>query len=106
MVVAGQLAEMRAVSPRYLYRIQPPAHTDGSFQAQYFRNYIASMSYPEVHFQVLLYADVVRDRLRNRVSSPDDPLTQAESESILWHEVVTMVVASWGVNYERKEWIS
>ena len=105
MLVVGQLAEVRAVSPRYLYRAQPPSVADRSPQANYFRTYITTMSYPEIRYQVLLYADVVRERLQNRVNDPEDQLTTLASESMLWHKVMMMVVASWGVDYERKEWI-
>jgi hypothetical protein len=103
MLVAGQLAEMRAVSPGYLHRVRPPALASQRVQASYFRTFVATLPYEDVRYLVDRYKQVVLRQYAARSSDGDD-LANARLEATLWHDVMELVAVGWGVDYERKEW--
>lgn len=104
MLVVGKLAEMRAVSPRYIYRVQPPALASQRAQASYFRTHVAPLPYVDVRYLVDRYKQVVLRQYAARSSHHGDDLADTRLQATLWHDVMELVAIGWGVDYERKEW--
>ncbi len=105
MLVQGQLAEIRAVSPGFIHSLRPPLAGDLSRQGQYFHTHIASRSYAETFEFVEQASEIIGAYNRARINAKADPLTVAEASANHWHQVMEVLVRWWGVHYERKEWL-
>jgi SPP1 gp7 family putative phage head morphogenesis protein len=105
MMVTGQLAEIRAISPKYLHILRPPSANDRSPQAEQYRARISKDDYRTILNRTQVFSDIVRYHNQQRVNDPGDPLTREQAEANHADLVMRELVVAWGVEYERKEWI-
>ncbi len=96
MLTEWNLAEIRAVTPRYLYRLRPSQHAGSAFLRT-----VNSMS-PQTREMALrsVFIDTLVD-LERRIGLEE--ISVEEAEAVLPHRALLRLREDWGIEYEREE---
>ena len=95
MMADWQLAEVRAVTPRFLYRLRPPQDPDSNYRRLVDQD--ATGEIAAVVTRVFLDAS---DELASRVAMGET--APEEADVLVNYEAMLRLVQEWGVEYERE----
>lgn len=104
LFVRARLAELRAISPRYIHTLKPPAAQHDTSETKYFRHVVSGFSQDRIRQEFASYEMLARAQLGARIRDPHDPFTANDAIAAHYHVILQMLSRDWGVEYERKEW--
>lgn len=96
MLADWKLAEMRVVTPGYLYRLRPPQDS-----ASHYHRTLAGSSADAIKDAVDRAFDMADQHLANLVAT--GAIAPEEYDVLINHAAMLRLAGDWGVLYEREE---